>query len=147
MDLFAQGDPDAFATGLYLQFIDLTTGWLMTVRVTSSNFDLGALFATVDGAIMGTTQPPGWGPRSVRRPKRWMDLGRRSGDELYRTVDGGRTGNLTLWTRTMAAPVYGQLRFQDNNYGLLPVLVNAYEGARIEFYASDENGRSVAACG
>lgn len=49
LDLFAPGEAAAQAGAVFLEFVDVQTGWLVVKQATSDLFSLGTLFATRDG--------------------------------------------------------------------------------------------------
>jgi photosystem II stability/assembly factor-like uncharacterized protein len=78
--------------GIYLDFVDDQTGWVVQKMISSSSFSIGKLYATEDG---GQT----WEERAIPlgEPVHFSDArngwvaGGPTGDEFYRTRDGGLT--------------------------------------------------------
>ncbi|MFH2104069.1 MAG: glycoside hydrolase domain-containing protein [Chloroflexota bacterium] len=145
--LFQQGDVDALAGEIYLEWFDASTGWLVIKKSTSSNFSLGSLFRTTDGGSTWTrgSAPIGEPVYFVTRDIGWM-AGGAAGDELYRSIDGGRT-----WQPQTVQPSpegAGRLvnyllpQFGDSNTGTLPVLVNDGYNAQLSLYATSDGGAS-----
>jgi hypothetical protein len=92
LDLFQRGEADALAEKVFLYFVDSQTGWLVIKRATSANFSLGTLFKTSDGGVTWTrlTVPIGEPVYFTSREEGWVSGGV-TGDEHYRTLDGGAT--------------------------------------------------------
>jgi photosystem II stability/assembly factor-like uncharacterized protein len=145
--LFRPGEPASLAGAVSLQFIDPQTGWLVVKRASSSNFSLGTLFRTTDRGESWTRLPIPLGePVTFTTGKVGWTAGGAAGDALYRTEDGGRT-----WQRqTLAKPpapagqrrLYQLPSFADPQVGALPVLAGDGGQTQVEFYVTDDGGRS-----
>jgi photosystem II stability/assembly factor-like uncharacterized protein len=121
LDLFPAGDVDAYLADAQFHFLDAHTGWLLTKRASSSNFDVGTLFFTSDGGYS-------WERRAapitgdllfVTAEQGWLAGGPDRRD-LYTTSDGGRS-----WTAQRISDNGGYYQrpfFTTPTNGLLPVL-------------------------
>jgi hypothetical protein len=145
LPLFAPGDPAALPGRVSLQFVDARTGWLAVKRATSANFSLGTLFHTDDGGVTwARLELPTGEPVWFLDVDRGWTAGGAAGDELYRSVDGGRrwedrthlTG-LSNLSGLLQVPA-----FSDPLHGLLAVVAGAEPGSRVEFYITEDGGGS-----
>lgn len=145
---FAPTDPAGNAGGLSMHWLDRRTGWLVVRQTTSSNFNLGVLFATQDGG--GTWQQrslPGGEPVFfVSAAIGWTVAGP-NGDTLYRTGDGGRTWTVQpLPYDDAAAP--GQRRHDlpvftaDGQHGIVAVVTMTAAARQVRWYATHDGGAS-----
>jgi photosystem II stability/assembly factor-like uncharacterized protein len=144
--LLPRGPQAAPAGAVYLHFIDDRTGWLVIKHVSSSNFSLGTLFKTSDGGRTWTqaAMPIGEPVYFATDDVGWT-AGGATGQELYRTADGGES-----WQAQNVAPgptpdgrrrFYRLPRFWNEQEGLLPV-VAVGEDARLEVYVTSDTGAS-----
>src|SRR5258706_13484332 len=92
MALFAAGEAAAMAGEVFLQFLDTNTGWLEVKQATSSNFNVGTLFRTVDGGQQWTrlSLPVGAEAHFTSALDGQIDA-TDTGNGRYVTHDGGRT--------------------------------------------------------
>jgi len=90
--LFAAGDVAGVAGAVFLQFIDTNTGWLVVKQATSSNFNVGTLFKTVDGGRHWTqlSLPTGAPVQFTSALDGQIDA-TDTGNGRYSTHDGGQT--------------------------------------------------------
>jgi photosystem II stability/assembly factor-like uncharacterized protein len=92
LDLFQRGEPAAYAQAVSLHFTGANTGWLAVTQATGPNFSLGTLFKTEDGGAtwVRMTLPRGGSVQFESATEGWL-MGGVTGDERYRTADGGET--------------------------------------------------------
>jgi photosystem II stability/assembly factor-like uncharacterized protein len=127
----------------FLDFVDPTHGFLVSVLESSSNFSFGELFATADG---GTTwrrlDIPIGEPVRFSSPTDGWTAGGAAGDQLFPTRDGGAS-----WQRMAVAaparyrralPAYGLPRLAGRD-GVLPVTFSG-SAAGLVFYRSSDGG-------
>lgn len=147
LSLFEPGDVSSLASAIYLYLLDSQTGWLVVQRATSSNFSVGALFKTTDGGQTWTrlTLPIGEPVYFVTSEIGWT-AGGASGEELYRTQDGGLT-----WSPQMIQGVSGLIdprrlyqlpKFENEQTGVLPVVMVDGQATQVEFYVTQDRGQS-----
>ncbi len=144
--LFKPGDVEALAGAVYLQFIDAHTGWLVIKQATSSNFSAGTLFRTTDTGLTWTRLDLPIGERVyfVTDQVGWA-AGGATGNEFYRTQDGGKTWQpLSVGSAPQADQQrYYQLpRFVNAQEGVLPVRVVNGTTSQVDFYLTADGGRS-----
>ncbi len=145
LSLLSPGDPDAFVAAVHLYFVDAQTGWLVTRRATSSNFDVGALFKTTDGGDTWTRLSiPIGDPVYFATPDLGWVAGGATHDQIFATRDGGRT-----WSDIMQETlrVSKSLRvstllpkFENARDGVLPVIVAAGSESRLDLYRTRDGG-------
>jgi len=140
-------DPGAAIPGTHLSFIDANHGWAAIVLPSSSNFSLGALFATQDGGRtwVKRTLPIG-APVYFKDALDGWTAGGVNGDELYRTSDGGETWVSQQLNSPSGNPAtvlsVGQPEFQDEEHGKLPAVLTSPEGQTLAVYTSQDGGQS-----
>ncbi len=147
---FAPADPAGHAGALSMHWLDQHTGWLVVRQATSSNFNLGALFATLDGgatwqrrslpggdAVLFLTATTGW------------STGGPNGDTLYRTGDGGLTwavrplpydGAASAGQRRHDLPVFTA----DGQHGIVAVATLTAAAWQVRWYATHDGGANWA---
>ena len=90
--LFAPGEAGSMAGEVFLQFIDLQTGWLLAKQVTSPNFSVGTLFKTSDsGGHWTQLSAPAAGPVQFASAQDGVIDASADGFGRYVTHDGGQT--------------------------------------------------------
>jgi photosystem II stability/assembly factor-like uncharacterized protein len=147
ISLFEPGDVSSLAGAIYLHFLDFQTGWLVVQRATSSNFSVGTLFKTTDGGHTWTrlTLPIGEPVYFVTSEIGWT-AGGASGEELYRTQDGGLTWSPQVIQSVSASinqrRLYQLPRFENEQEGVLPLVVVGGPETQIEFYTTQDGGQS-----
>jgi photosystem II stability/assembly factor-like uncharacterized protein len=142
--LFGPGEPAARAAAVYLQFIDVQTGWLVIRQATSSNFSLGTLFGTRDGGQTWRrlTLPIGE-PAAFITPEVGWTAGGAAGNELYRTQDGGQTWQAVRPDSLTASQwLYQRPVFKDAQAGILPVIIPDGDAGRLEFHVTADGGQT-----
>ena len=89
--LFAADEAAGMAGEVYLQIIDANTGWLEVKQATSSNFNLGTLFKTVDGGAQWTRLSlPTGAPAHFTSTQDGEFDATDTGNGSYITQDGGQ---------------------------------------------------------
>jgi photosystem II stability/assembly factor-like uncharacterized protein len=133
--LFAPGEVSALASGVFLEFIDSDTGWLVVKQATSSAFNVGTLFRTTDGGATWTRSAiPAGVPVHFSSPlEGWLDTGPPE-NAHYTTRDGGQT-----WTPDTQSPLadpasngLSDFSFATTEAGWARSAVGACEGAGCE---------------
>ena len=90
--LFAAGEAAGMAGEVYLQFLDARLGWLEVKQATSSNFNVGTLFKTVDGgAQWARLSLPTGAPAHFSSALEGEIDATDSGNGRYSTHDGGQS--------------------------------------------------------
>lgn len=148
LSLFEPGDVNSLAGAVYLQFIDTNVGWLVIKRATSSNFSKGTLFKTMDGGDTWTqlSIPIGEPVYFVTNKVGWT-AGGATGNELYRTQDGGlswhpQTIGRPLAPNTSQRKLYQLPTFVNAYEGVLPVILTDGNNTEVEFYVTQDSGQS-----
>lgn len=140
-------DPGAAIPGAHLTFIDANHGWAAIVLPSSSNFSLGALFATQDGGRtwVKRTLPIG-APVYFKDALYGWTAGGVNGDELYRSSDGGETWVSQQLNSPSGKPAsvlsVGLPEFQDEEHGQLPAVLAGPEGQTLAVYSSQDGGQT-----
>jgi photosystem II stability/assembly factor-like uncharacterized protein len=115
--LISLDDPDSTPSHLYLWFVDSQNGWLVSRRATSSNFNLGSLFRTIDGGLSWSRLSIPFGePVYFTTPDQGWTVGGNP-TRLFATQNGGRT-----W---VPSPFPGETA---TTVPLLPIFANPSEG-------------------
>ncbi len=141
--LFGPGDPDAISDAVFVQFLDPDNGFMVVRRATSSNFRVGSLFRTSDGGAswQRLSIPIGDPVAFISIEKGWV-AGGVTGDELYETNDGGAS-----WQRQDVGGGQGQNLyrlpvFENENSGILPVVVKQGATSQVDTYLTEDGGTS-----
>ncbi|HEX7567833.1 MAG TPA: glycoside hydrolase domain-containing protein, partial [Anaerolineaceae bacterium] len=141
--LFQPGEVDALVSQVFLQFIDAQTGWLVFKRATGVNFSLGTLFATNDGGVTWTRLelPLGEPVSFVDNQVGWV-AGGPAGDELYRTLDGGRSWQSQQPLEGRAEKQYFLPVFSSASDAILPVLSGGADAPRLDLLETTDQGKT-----
>ena len=130
--------------GVYLDFVDSQSGWVVVRLPSSANFSFGQLFQTTDGGVSWTQLdvPLGEPVNFITDEDGWV-AGGPAGDELWVTRDGGATWDPQI---VAAKPpgggylVYHLPTFSNALEGILPVVVNELPDSWVEFYSTSDGG-------
>ncbi len=143
LSLFDSGDPAGISNKLSFYFIDDQTGWLVVKRSSSSAFNSGTLFRTLDG---GTTWqkmiiPIGDPVYFVDATHGWT-AGGAGVKNLFSTHDGGIT-----WEQQQVVPedtadsiYYNLPALNSTGIGLLPILITHQDQTRLAIFQTADFG-------
>jgi len=144
---FRTFDEVAFPQSVDLEFIDPDTGWAVVRLGSSSNSSDGLLFHTTNGGEDWTeVSAPGGNPVRFLTADHGWTLSGPGRHGLLETSDGG-----VSWTPvslTLPPPfeprneIYGLPVFENENLGLLPVILSDSTGTQIWFYVTNDGGTS-----
>jgi hypothetical protein len=123
-------------------WLDENNGWISVRYRSSSSVSSGTSFRTSDGGNSWQEFPlPTGDPLAFSSSQVGWQAGGAAGDELYRSLDGG-----TTWQAFIPSGLPGVIMrtflpvFENNNTGLLPVLVQDGGQYQLVFYESQDGG-------
>lgn len=142
---------EVYAGGAAITFVDVSHGWLLLQRTSSSNFSFGDLFSTDDGGMSWVRLPDptiAGGLRFFSRSTGWVQGG--PGDfDLYMTQDSGRTWQQQKVVAPAGVPTdaetyYSLPSFPDgpNGAGMLAVNFVGDIYSWLAKYVSSDGGRN-----
>ena len=147
LDLFKTGDVNSPSDTIYMQWLDMQTGWLVVKEATSSNFSSGSLFKTTNGGKTWAklSIPIGEPVYFITDNIGWV-AGGADGSSLYQTLDGGLTWQLQTIVSTTddgnALALYQLPKFDTINDGLIPVIIKEGNNEKVNFYSTSDGGQS-----
>jgi photosystem II stability/assembly factor-like uncharacterized protein len=137
---------DNLSRGGYVYFLDSKHGWVVAVKVTSSQHSEGALYRTVDGGV--TWQElniPLGQPVAFANEKDGTVAGGPTGDKVFTSHNGGKSWeamNLTVPAELASSyPAFRTPVFFSSEEGVLPASFTSDRTA-IGFYATSDGGRT-----
>ena len=138
-----------YSGGASIEFPDQLHGWVMLRHLTSSNFDTGTLFATMDGGSNWEElpdPPAGDTVRFTTATDGWL-AGGPGGDKLYVTRDAGKSWNTVAVTPRPGEyaayrVLYDLPAFENAQDGLLPVTFAGPETSVLVVYRTHDAGQT-----
>ena len=133
-------DPLAIAAKVSAFFLDGQTGWIVFKQATSSNFNIGAIYHTIDGGQTWQTSPAPLGePVTFRNPQLGFSAGGVHAQNIFQTLDGGSTWTQTPLSTELVTAI-GQPNFLTAQAVFLPALVSTESGTELHIYSSNNSG-------
>jgi hypothetical protein len=125
-----------------LQFSGAKYGWIALKKLTGGNFDIGGLLYTTDNGMswQKLDMPIGDAVRFTTTEIGWV-AGGVGGNELYQTLDGGRTWKLVSLPLPKGSRIAVSLPvFTDPLDGVLPVIFLDPEETQLVIYSTRDGG-------
>ncbi|HSJ88952.1 MAG TPA: PQQ-dependent sugar dehydrogenase, partial [Anaerolineales bacterium] len=139
--LFDSGDVASHAAKAQMGWFDAQTGWIAVKQSSSSNFSVGTLFTTSDAGKTWTRSILPVADRvTFSNPQLGWASGSPTGDQIFRTQNGGRTWHSTKPDLPLNAAATAYEPFFTNGRGSVVITSVAEEGLALRAFSASSNG-------